>query len=495
MCIPSNLASPECVCGTKQTLLVLADFPSYPHLSAPGEVSNLFFRRVAPYFYDVSYGKLTVQGNATAWITLPKLYAQYVTTDLRTGILAIAKDAFTSASSSFNMTSFDYIVLVLSFYPNLTGDLVQAASLPIQTKSGSVGEFEVVEEDRDWPAYARGFALLLGLWKFQVQLSGFGALDLAANGVGDMSTLSKVELGWINDSQIVNEDVPIRRIVTLGTEEFLGAYPLAIRINLGEAQGTYWVEVRQPFGYDRDNLPEYGAVITYLPSSNASVEFRKTLQPDIISEATFLDPTADLSIIVLNATQATFRLLLGDSQDGRDAQTALFALTRAQSAMQLAESENRYDNLELAQTLWSDAHTQFTLGMFSQADALAISSETTANTATVPSDYSEAVQLLATAESLRNQTANLSSHSGALLAQANTQLDISTRAFDAKNFTRSIETAQAAIELFNTAKQVDFTQTILTWLSNLGLIIPVVVLAFALRYQLKRDTGEPTPSH
>src|SRR5208337_4578812 len=103
---------------------------------------------------------------------------------------------------------------------------------------------------------------------------------------------------------------------------------------LGEAQGTYWVEVRQPFGYDRDNLQEYGVVITYLPSSNASVEFRKTLQPDIISKATFLDPTADLSIIVLNATQATFSLLLGDSQDGRDAQTALFALTRAQGAIQ-----------------------------------------------------------------------------------------------------------------------------------------------------------------
>src|SRR5208337_1628372 len=151
--------------------------------------------------------------------------------------------------------------------------------------------------------------------------------------------------------------------------------------------------------------------------------------------------------------------------------------------------------LELAQTLWSDAHTQFTLGMFSQADALAISSETTANTATVPSDYSEAVQLLATAEGLKNQTANLSSPSSALLAQANTQLDISTSAFDAKNFTRSIETAQAAIELFNTAKQVDFTHTVLTWLSNLGLIIPVVVLAFALRYQLKRDTGEPSQSH
>lgn len=496
MCIPSNLAAPECVCGTKQVLLVLADFPSYPHLSDPGEVSNLFFRRVALYFHDVSYGKLTIQGNATAWITLPKLYSQYVTADLRTGILAIAKDAFASASSTFNITSFDYIVLVLSIYPSLSGDFVQTTSLPIPTKSGSVGEFEVVEEDRDWSAYARGFALMLGLWKYQIQLSGFGALDLAANGVGDMSTLSKLELGWINDSQIVDENgPPIRRIVTLGTVEFLGTDPLAIRINLGEGQGTYWVEVRQPFGYDRDNLQQYGVVITYLRSSNASVEFRKTLQPDIISEATFLDPTADLSIIALNATQATFRVLLGDSQDGRDAQTALFAITRAQGAIQTAEFENRYDNLELAQTLWSDAHTQFTLGMFSQADALAISSETTANTATVPSDYPEAVQLLATAETLKNQTANLSSPSSALLAQANNQLDISTSAFDAKNFTSSIEAAQAAIELFNTAKQVDFTHTILIWFSNLGLIIPVVVLAFALRYQLKRDTGESAQSH
>jgi hypothetical protein len=211
------------------------------------------------------------------------------------------------------------------------------------------------------------------------------------------------------------------------------------------------------------------------------------MQADIISKATFIDPTADLSVVVLNGTQTRFRLLIGDGQDGRDAQIALFAISRAQDAIQTAESENRSETLNLAETLLANAHTLFTMGMFTQSDALAVSSETTANTATVPKDYARAAQLIAQAEALRNQTANLSTHQSTVLAQANTQLQISITAFEGKNFTYAIESAQAAVDLFNMAKQIDFTQTILIWLSNLALVVPVVILAYALVYQLKRD--------
>lgn len=144
--------------------------------------------------------------------------------------------------------------------------------------------------------------------------------------------------------------------------------------------------------------------------------------------------------------------------------------------------------MDLARNLLLSAHTLFSIGMFQQAAALAMSSQTTASTAKVPSDYLRAGQLITTAESLKNQTANLSSpESKVLVAEANVQLERAREAFEAENFTFTIVTAQVAIDLFNRAKQIDLSQTILMWVSNLALVVPVMILAYALRYQLKRE--------
>ena len=67
--------------------------------------------------------------------------------------------------------------------------------------------FAVVEEDRDWSAYAHAFALSLGLWRLQAQLAGLGTNRHGSNGDGDMSAWSKLALGWINDSQVTVESL------------------------------------------------------------------------------------------------------------------------------------------------------------------------------------------------------------------------------------------------------------------------------------------------
>jgi hypothetical protein len=479
-------ASDTCVCGTRRTLLVLADFPDYPHLSSKAEVGQLFFGRVARYFCDVSYGKLSVTGNATEWITLPKLYGQYTGTDGTSGIAEIADDAFVAASRFINMTSFDDFMLVLSFYPSLTADMVRLVT-PIATKTGSIGRFAVVEEDRDWTTYARGYGLMIGLSRYETQLSGLGFLDLAASGQGDMTIWSKLILGWINESQVVKLSSPfVRSIVTLDPNEAPGSDPLAIRLELGEGLGIYWIEDRQPIGYDRNTLQDYGAVITYLKSSNSSAKFIKVLQPDSLGSAVFLNPDLELSMIALNQTQGRIRILLGDAQDGRDAQEALYAILRASDAVQIADSASRIEGLGIAQQLLSDAHTQFALAQFKQADALAISAETMANSATIPQDYYQASQLLGTAGELRNETLGVtSSQASQLVVQANAALQRAKDAFAAKNFGIAEQNAQSAIDLFNSAQRIDLTEKILWWIGNLALIIPVAILAFALRYQLK----------
>jgi hypothetical protein len=476
----------QCVCGTKKTLLVLADFPEYPHLSSREEITALFFGRVARYFYDVSYGNLMVSGNATDWIRLPKLYSQYVGSDLHVGLVNIANDAFYLASQSFNITAFDFVFLVLSNYPSLTGDFVPSYDRPIAARTEAVTGFAVVEEDRDWSAYARGLALSLGLWRFGIKLSGMQANDLAASGEGDMSAWSKVALGWVNDSQLLSLDTPVvNRILTLDPIEDPSEDGLALRVRLGANLGEYWVEVRQPIGYDRNLLPGYGAVVSFVPPSNVSIQLKKVLQPDIISGAVFLDPDADLSIIALNVTQGRYRLLVGDSQVGRDAQVAVYSLSRAQDAINTAEIGNRFENLSFAQDLFAKANALFNLGKFQDAGALAISAETMAATATVPPDYAQAAQLLAAGQVLRNQTASTRLSDSPLVMEANVQLDIATRAFEARDFALTKQAAQSAIDLFNKARQMELTNTILNWLSNFALIAPIIILAFALRHQLK----------
>jgi hypothetical protein len=476
----------QCTCGQKKVLLVLADFPEYQHISSREEITALFFKTVSRYFFDVSYGMVLITGNATDWISLPKLYSQYVSGSLQTGVLNIADDAFHLASESFNFTDFDYVFLVLSFYPSLTGDYVTTLKTPISTKSGTVSGFGVIEEDRDWTGYAHAFALALGLWRLQSVLSGIGSYDLAASGTGDMSSWSKVALGWINSSRIVTAEVPASRIIILDPLEDPSANPLVLQVNLGDGAGEYWVEVRESIGYDRSNLQDYGAVVNYVAPTNSSIQFEKVLQPDVISKAVFIDTAADLSMVALNVTQGRFRLLLGNEQDGRDAQSGVYAMSRAQDAIQFAETQNRFNGLALATTLLANAHILFSLGRFTDADALAVSAETTGNRATVPSDFSQAAQLLESAESLKNSTSYVNSRQAiALVQQANEQLKLAKNAFDLRDFSTARQDAQAAIDMFNRAKQMQLYETILIWLSNIVLIVPVIILALVLRYQLK----------
>ncbi len=474
------------MCGTKIVLLVLAEFPEYKHLSSRAEISHLFFGQVARYFAEVSYGKLMMNGNATDWITLPKLYEQYRAPGQGMELASIAADSFSAASQTFNFTSFDYVFLVLSFYPSLTADYIQLPK-PIATGTGSVAGFAVVEEDRDWSSYARAFALMIGLWSHRNQLLGLGELDIASSGQGDMSVWSKLILGWINSSQVLTFSVPsVRRIFTVSPVGMPQAQTLAARIELGRSKDEYLIEVRQPLGYDRSKLQEFGVVVLYIPPGNSSIEFRTVLQPDNVGRGIFLDLSVDLSIVVLNQTQIGFRVLVGNVEDGRDAQRTLYATSRALDAFRIAEEQNRIDGLDFARKLVENSRSLFAQGRFDEAQALAISAETSANSALVPGDYYQSAQLISRAEDLRNETRNLlSSESAELVGLGSAQLDIAEQAFASKNFTLARQSAEAAIDLFNRAEQVELIERVLDVLSNVGVVIAVAVLAYALRYQLK----------
>jgi len=481
-----HVSGRECVCGTQKVLLVLAEFPEFQHLSSRLEISRLFFGQVAQYFEVVSYGKLSIGGNATEWITLPRLYDQYLLPTQQPDLGAIARDSFSAAAQTFNFTSYNQVLLVLSFYPSLATDYIPLPS-PIATRTGSVNAFAVIEEDRDWSVYARSVALMLGLWADRSKLSGLGQLDVAASGQGDMSAWSKISFGWINDTQITTIAAPVRRIVLVNPIEIAGAASLAIRIVLPQIGDQYLIEARQPLGYDSDALQEYGVIILSVPSSpNASVQLRGVLRPDDVGTAIFRDLTEDLSIIALNQTQAGFWVLIGRLQDWRDSQRALYALSRATDAINAAESQNRIDGLDLARRLVENARAQLSIANFREAEALALSAETTATGANIPPDYYQAVQLITQAEDLKTEAqALISSQSVELASRGAIELENAKQAFIAKNFTSAKRGAQAAIELFNQAKQLDLTERIMGILGDIALIIPIAVLAYALRYQLK----------
>jgi hypothetical protein len=391
------------------------------------------------------------------------------------------------ASTVFNFTSFDEVFLILSFYPSSTADYVSLPS-KIVTKSGNVASFAVLEEDRDWTVYARGYALLLGLWRYSTRIEGLAQFDTVSTGQGDFSAWSKINLGWINNSQVdAFLSPPTGHITSLDSIEVQSGRTYALQIGLLQAEGVYLVEARQSTGYDKDNLPEYGLVVLYVPPDNSSLQIRAILQPNNVGRAIFLDPTSDMSIIALNQTQTGYSLLVGSVQDGRDAQRALYSISNAENAIQTAQVENRIEGLDLAQLLLSNARTLFLSGRFRDAEPLALSAFTTAQSAKVPSDYSTSVQLITQAESLKSQSQTLvSSESIALAAQANAQLDAAKQAFVGRNFTLAKQEAQAAVNLYNRAEQIDATGKILGWLADLALVIPIAILAYALRYQFRK---------
>jgi len=87
-----------CVCGKKSVLLVLTDFLEYRHISSQSEISHLFFGQVGRYVANVSFDKLSLQGNTTNWITLPRPYEQYIQGG-QIDLLGIATDSFSIAAS------------------------------------------------------------------------------------------------------------------------------------------------------------------------------------------------------------------------------------------------------------------------------------------------------------------------------------------------------------------------------------------------------------
>jgi hypothetical protein len=178
-------------------------------------------------------------------------------------------------------------------------------------------------------------------------------------------------------------------------------------------------------------------------------------------------------------------LLISDEQDGRDAEAALYAISSAQKAIESAQTEARFENLDLAQQLLANAQLLFSLAKFHDSSALAVSAQTTALTATVPPAYQHAVQLLAAAEALKNTTQNVAPSGNSLLVQANAQLDIAKHAFEIRDFALTEQASQSAIDLYNRAKQTELLDSILNAVGNIVLVVPIIILAFALRSQLK----------
>jgi hypothetical protein len=463
-------------------LVVLAEFPEYPHLASRSQISHLIFGTVGHYFGNVSYGRFELGGNVTEWITLPRVYQQY-TSGSHFDSEAVARDAFSAASRTYNLTSFGFFVLVLSFYPSGTSDYI-TLNVPVNTISGTVTRFSVLEEDSDWTGYAHAIALSIGLWKVNSRISGLGSLDIAAQGSGDMSAWSKRFLGWINDSQVLTYGLPPGRTISnIDSIEQASAGYYAISIDIGV--GQYFLEARKPIGYDQVNPADNGIVVLFIPQGNGSISQRMLLVPDSPSKSVFLDLTSDLSLVALNQTRSGFLVLIGRVQDGRDAQRTLYLLSQADSSIQAAEDGNRVAGLDLAQQLDSSAHELFTEGRFQEAAALASSAQTTAQGAVIPPDYSQSVALIAQAESLASQVQGLSSHSTGVVVYGNSQLQLAKASFIAKNFTIARQQAQAAIDAYNRAKQIALTDSILEWVSDASLIVPVVLLAIVLRYQLR----------
>jgi len=125
-------------------------------------------------------------------------------------------------------------------------------------------------------------------------------------------------------------------------------------------------------------------------------------------------------------------------------------------------------------------------GRFQEAAALAVSSQTTAQNAMVPPDYTRSIALIAQAEGLRDHVQALrSAKSAELTSYGNNQLNLAKQSFIAKNFTLARQEAQEAIDAYNRAKQIDFDESIVAWLGNISLIVPVMILVILLRHQLR----------
>jgi uncharacterized delta-60 repeat protein/M6 family metalloprotease-like protein len=317
--IPLAAAPPTAwTVGSKNVLVIRVDFADLPGSPARGStiytqafVQNLTDTQVAPYYLQSSYGQTSITTTVTSQVyRMPQTAVSYATGNANT---QLHTDARTAASTSYNVDSFDRVVVLFSNLGSISGSQITYGGL------AQVGGRNVwVNGAYDFRIMAHELGHTYGLrhanlWQVgdgnPVSASGtsteygddydtMGA-NFANSRSTDFNPWFKNLLGWAADSQVQN-------VTASGTyrlnrfDNSTGTGTLALKFTRDSTR-NYWIGVRRNF--TSNTFLSHGAYVMWGFNSNQQSNLLDLNTPGssvvdsaLAVGATLVDPVGNLSI-------------------------------------------------------------------------------------------------------------------------------------------------------------------------------------------------------
>lgn len=296
------VARPAPVSGVLRILVIAAAFANINASVSINDLKTQYFQKVAAYYQEVSYGKVTITGDVFGWYKLPYAESHYggdcngsIDDASCTGSDSswqVAQDAVVAArKDNINYMNYDYYVFVHSGSGQETSGVANdvwsvtfLGGVYVQTSSKTLEKFNVVPELESGGAvptgvYCHEFGHQLGLpdlYNTQTGKTILGPWSLMDKGLWNgnppgsssshMEAWSKIQLGFISGSMLATANPGVTSTFTIDPTEVKSGNVHAVEVPLGSSTNPsqyYLIEVRAFIGSDVA-LPATGVLIMYV---------------------------------------------------------------------------------------------------------------------------------------------------------------------------------------------------------------------------------------
>jgi immune inhibitor A len=280
--------------GTMKVLVLLVEFENRKHQTEPNYFKNLLFSTgvnysMRDYFYEVSGGKLIIEGHVTEWTTLVE-YENYLvernngeTTWIDPDSEKIVFDALENGHENnllpgFSYDYFDTLIVVgagTGFNRTLKYEDISPHRGPLNKHivlgNNLIDHYIMINElpEYDLGGYCHEFAHELGLPDLYADdgqsivvgrwcLMGAGSYNNGGRNPSHLSAWCKWKLGWVK-TQEINGQPDFYEIPSINSEKII------YRLNVPYSNGKeyYLIENRQQTGFDKD-IPGNGLLIWHI---------------------------------------------------------------------------------------------------------------------------------------------------------------------------------------------------------------------------------------
>ena len=291
------------VSGVVRVLVIAVAFSDVNYTMSIDRIKQVWFGTVPAYYHEISFGKLTIQGDVYGWYKLPYPEVHYgrdchaindADCSGSNQSWHIAEDAVVQAQKNVNFKNYDYYVFIHSGKGQETSHVkndvwsVTYLDANVQTNSKTLTRFNIVPELEEPPYVPNGvWALefghnlgvpdlyniangpnngrpILGPWELMDKGSWNG--DPPGALPAHMTAWAKIQLGFINGSMLALAYPRTTSTFTVDPTEVVSNNVHAIKIQFTtnpNPKQYYLVEVRMKIGFD-SGLPAAGVLITYV---------------------------------------------------------------------------------------------------------------------------------------------------------------------------------------------------------------------------------------